>query len=160
MHQPHSETADRDVLGNATYGFRLTASDMLLLSSRFWPMWSKSRQDLGRLPICRLTLSGRLDGCYCYRVLQGATRCYCCRLPPAATGCYCYRLLQGCYGMVRAAIVTGCYGVLHAVTVTGCYRVLHAVTVAQFISPLDIDGIGQNWEDSNTEEKTITWCAV
>jgi len=55
--------------------------------------------------------------------------------------------------MVRAVIVTGCYRVLHAVTVTGCYRVLHPVTVAQFISPFDIDGIGQNWEDSNTEEK-------
>jgi len=30
----------------------------VLLSSQFWPMWSKSRQGLGQLPIGRTTLSG------------------------------------------------------------------------------------------------------
>jgi len=30
----------------------------ILLSSQFWPMWSKSRQALGQLPIGRTTLSG------------------------------------------------------------------------------------------------------
>jgi len=30
----------------------------LLLSSQFWPMWSKSRQCLGLLPIGGTTLSG------------------------------------------------------------------------------------------------------
>jgi len=34
----------------------------VLLSSQFWPMWSKSRQGLGQLPIGRTTLSGWIDG--------------------------------------------------------------------------------------------------
>ena len=34
----------------------------LLLSSQFWPMWSKARQGLGQLPIGGSTLSGRMDG--------------------------------------------------------------------------------------------------
>jgi len=34
----------------------------LLLSSQFWPMWSKSRQGFGQLPIGRSTLSGWMIG--------------------------------------------------------------------------------------------------
>ena len=30
----------------------------VLLSSQFWPMWSKSRKGLGQMPIGRTTLSG------------------------------------------------------------------------------------------------------
>jgi len=35
---------------------------LLLLSSQFWPMWSKSRRGLGQLPIGQSTLSGWVDG--------------------------------------------------------------------------------------------------
>jgi len=34
----------------------------MMLSAQFWPMWSKSRQSLGQLPIGRTTLSGWMDG--------------------------------------------------------------------------------------------------
>jgi len=34
----------------------------ILLSSQFWPMWSKSRRGLGQLPIGQSTLSGWVDG--------------------------------------------------------------------------------------------------
>jgi len=35
-----------------------STSKSILLSFQFWPMWSKSRQALGQLPIGRTALSG------------------------------------------------------------------------------------------------------
>jgi len=41
---------------------RQMLSDHFLLSSQFWPMWSKSRQGLGQLPIGGSAISGRMEG--------------------------------------------------------------------------------------------------
>ena len=38
--------------------YSLVDDSLVLLYSQFWPMWSKSRQGLGQLPIGQTTLSG------------------------------------------------------------------------------------------------------